>query len=109
MVSTARSVSVTRSAAWVVVSSWNWNGKWGLGWGERVERRERERGNTILLCARVEVGGGCGEHHFPSFLGDADQEILDLLEVDVCHLDVLTALLTIEILGGLVLRSCLPA
>lgn len=49
---------------------------------------------TVLLRARGEIGGCCGQHHSACFLRDADEEIVDLLEVEVCHDDVSVEVLT---------------
>lgn len=44
-------------------------------------------GGTVLFCARVEVGGCCSQHHAACFVGDADEEVMDLLEVDFGHFE----------------------
>jgi hypothetical protein len=44
----------------------------------RVER-------TILLRARREVRGCCSHHHASCLMGDADEEVVNLLQVDFGH------------------------
>jgi len=51
----------------------------------RGVRRRRKRVLTVLLCAGGEVGGRCCQHHSPCFLGDVDQQVVNLLEIEVCH------------------------
>lgn len=56
------------------------------GWSIVVQREREQGGGTVLFGAGVEVGGCCGHYHAACFLGDVDQEIMDLLERDICHL-----------------------
>jgi hypothetical protein len=72
--STAWSVSVTRSAA-RGVSLLGCEGRGG----------ERRGGRTVFLGAGGEVGGCCGHHHAARLVGDGDEEIVDLLQVDFGH------------------------
>jgi hypothetical protein len=73
-VSTARSVSVTRSTAGVVCQLCGYR-----LWSTAI---------TVLLGACVLSGGFCGDDALSRLFGYGDHEVMDLLEVEVCHFDL---------------------
>lgn len=42
-------------------------------------------GHTIFLRTRGEVRRCCSHHHAPGLVGDGDEEVMDLLQVDFGH------------------------
>lgn len=42
-------------------------------------------GCTVLFGARGLVGWCCCHYHTAGLMGDTDEEIVDLLQIDVCH------------------------
>ena len=75
-VSTARSVSVTRSTAGLCVSRRDWS-------------NDAMWVSTVLLRACGFGGGFCGDDALSRLFGDGDHEVMDLLEVEICHCNVL--------------------
>jgi len=48
-------------------------------------RKRSRRGRTVLFYLRSEVRGRCCHHRTTCFESYLDEEIMDLLEVNICH------------------------
>jgi hypothetical protein len=76
-VSTARSVSVTRSTAGDILSVW-------------LARCRQWAEQTVLLRARRRGAGLCRCDARTGLFGDGDHEVMNLAEIEVCHCEVNT-------------------